>query len=257
MGAVCGAEPRAVRRALQPGTRRGECGGRAARDARSETIRGHRPSIEIRERHRRSEGRARRNGSVRSEVEGEEMRFRFRSRSGLLAIAAAILTAASLPAADEPFVIRGARVADGTGGPLQDASVRVEGDTITAVGAIKPRKGERVVDGKGLVLAPGFIDIHNHSTDELLTKPLAETQVSQGITTAVQGADGGSAWPIGEYLDKLRAAPAAINVMTMVGHATVRELVLGKDYRRNATDEEIDKMAELVDRGMREGAAGL
>jgi N-acyl-D-amino-acid deacylase len=135
--------------------------------------------------------------------------------------------------------------------------VRVEGDTITAVGAVKPHKGERVVDGKGLVLAPGFIDIHNHSTDELLTSPLAETQVSQGITTVVEGPDGDSAWPIGEYLDKLRAAPPAVNVMTMVGHATVRELVLGKDYKRTATDEEVARMVELVDRGMREGAAGL
>jgi N-acyl-D-amino-acid deacylase len=180
-----------------------------------------------------------------------------RFRSGLAALAATVLMLASRPAAADSLVIRGARVADGTGGPLRDASVRVEGDTITAVGAVKPRKGERVVDGKGLVLAPGFIDIHNHSTNELLSTPLAETQITQGITTAVQGPDGGSAWPIGEYLDKLRAAPPAINVMTMVGHATVRELVLGKDYRRNATDGEIEKMAELVDRGMREGAAGL
>ena len=104
------------------------------------------------------------------------------------------------------------------------------------VGDFRPKPGERVVDGRGLVLAPGFIDIHNHSTDELLTQPLAPTQVSQGITTVVQGPDGGSPWPIGDYLRKLRAAPPAVNVMTMVGHATVRELVLGEDYKRVATD---------------------
>ncbi len=173
------------------------------------------------------------------------------------ALTLALAIALPALAAADSLVIRGARVADGTGRALQEASVRVEGDTITAVGAVKPRKGERVVDGKGLVLAPGFIDIHNHSTDELLTMPLAETQVSQGIATVVEGPDGGSAWPIGEYLDKVRAAPPAVNVMTMVGHATVRELVLGKDFRRTATDEEVEKMAALVDQGMREGAAGL
>ncbi|HEY7574822.1 MAG TPA: amidohydrolase family protein, partial [Thermoanaerobaculia bacterium] len=157
----------------------------------------------------------------------------------------------------DSFLITGARVADGTGGSLKEASVRVEGDRIAAVGKLSPKKGERVVDGRGLVLAPGFIDIHNHSEEELLTQPLAETQVSQGITTVVQGPDGGSAWPIGDYLHKLAATPAAVNVMTMVGHATLRELVLGKDYKRASTPEETAKMAALVEQGMREGAVGL
>ena len=70
--------------------------------------------------------------------------------------------------ASRSFVIRGAQVADGTGAPLLRADVRVEGDTIAAVGVVTPRAGEAVVDGAGLVLAPGFIDAHNHSTDGLL-----------------------------------------------------------------------------------------
>jgi len=86
---------------------------------------------------------------------------------------------------------------------------------------------------------------------------VAQTQISQGITTVVQGPDGGSPWPVGEYLGKLRAVPSAVNVMTMVGHATVREKVMGEDYRRHATPEEIRKMAALVEQAMREGAAGL
>ncbi len=174
----------------------------------------------------------------------------------MVVLAAAFLAWAP-PARAVSFVVVGARVADGTGKPLTAASVRVEGDTITAIGTFRPKSGERVVDGHGLVLAPGFIDIHNHSSETLFSRPLAETQVSQGITTVVQGPDGESPWPIGEYLAKLRAAPPAVNVMTMVGHATIRELVMGQDYKRVATDEEIAKMAALVDRGMREGAAGL
>ena len=65
----------------------------------------------------------------------------------------------------------GARIADGTGAPLRRADVRVEGDTIAAVGEVTPRPGEAVVDGAGLVLAPGFIDAHNHSTDGLEKEP--------------------------------------------------------------------------------------
>jgi N-acyl-D-amino-acid deacylase len=180
------------------------------------------------------------------------MRQAFRL-GGVLALGLACAAAAR----GDSFLITGARVADGTGGSLKEASVRIEGDKIAAVGKLSPKKGERVVDGRGLVLAPGFIDIHNHSEEELLTQPLAETQVSQGITTVVQGPDGGSAWPIGDYLHKLAATPAAVNVMTMVGHATLRELVLGKDYKRASTPEETAKMAALVEQGMREGAVGL
>jgi N-acyl-D-amino-acid deacylase len=155
------------------------------------------------------------------------------------------------------WVIRGAQIVDGTGGAIRSGDVRIEGDRVVAVGKIRKEPGEIVVDGKGLALAPGFIDVHNHSEEGVATDPTAATQVSQGITTLVVGPDGGSPWPIGEYLAARRASPAAVNVMTMVGHATVRELVMGKDYRRKATPDEVAKMAALVEQGMREGGAGL
>ena len=155
------------------------------------------------------------------------------------------------------WIIRGAQLIDGTGGPIRAANVRIEGDRIVDVGNLKPLEGELVVEGKGLAVAPGFIDVHNHSEEGLVSDPTAATQVSQGITTLVLGPDGGSPWPIGDYLAARRASPPAVNVMTMVGHATVRELVMGSDYRRKATPEEIAKMAELVAQGMREGGAGL
>ena len=162
-----------------------------------------------------------------------------------------------VPEPPKTWIIRGAQLVDGTGGPIRAANVRIEGDRIVEVGNLRPVEGEVIVEGKGLALAPGFIDMHNHSEDELGTMPLAETQVSQGITTLVVGADGDSAWPIGKYLAARRAAPPAVNLMTLVGHATVRELVMGKDFRRTATPEEISKMAALVEQGMHEGGAGL
>ncbi len=174
-------------------------------------------------------------------------------------LSAAVVSIGFAVAAEAPtsWVVAGAKVADGTGAPLVAQDVRIDGDRIVAVGKIARLPGERVVDGTGLVLSPGFIDVHNHSEDGLVSDPLALTQVSQGITTLVIGPDGESPWPIGEYLDARRKSPPSVNVMTMVGHATVRELVLGKDYRRLATPEEVAKMAALVEQGMREGGAGL
>jgi N-acyl-D-amino-acid deacylase len=157
----------------------------------------------------------------------------------------------------QPIVIVGAKIADGTGAPLRKASVRIVGDRIARIGRFKPEKGDRVINAEGLVLAPGFIDIHNHSDEGVETHPLAETQIAQGITTLILGPDGGSPWPIGEWLEARRNNPAALNLAVLVGHATVRKLVMGDDYKRTATRAEIEKMAALVDQAMNEGAIGL
>jgi N-acyl-D-amino-acid deacylase len=154
-------------------------------------------------------------------------------------------------------VIINAQVADGTGAPLRDLSVRISGDRIVTVGNFKPNKDEQIIDAKGLVLAPGFIDIHNHSIEGLEKDPLAETQIAQGITTVILGPDGDSPWPIAPWLDTRRKNPASLNLAVLVGHATVREQVLGKDYQRASTPAEIDKMIQLVNQGMHEGAIGL
>jgi N-acyl-D-amino-acid deacylase len=154
-------------------------------------------------------------------------------------------------------VIFNAQIADGTGGPLRKANVRISGDRIIAIGEFKPKNGEQTIDAKGLVLSPGFIDIHNHSTEGLEKNPLAETQIAQGITTVILGPDGDSPWPIGAWLDTRRKNPASVNLAVLVGHATVREEVLGKDFRRASTPAEIAKMSQLVDQAMHEGAIGL
>ncbi|HLF10676.1 MAG TPA: amidohydrolase family protein, partial [Gammaproteobacteria bacterium] len=107
------------------------------------------------------------------------------------------------------------------------------------------------------MIAPGFIDIHNHSDGALASEPALASQVSQGITTLAVGPDGGSPWPIADYFARLAAQPAAVNVLAFVGHATVRQRVMGKDYNRAATEQEIADMAKLVEQGMREGAVGL
>src|SRR5579871_276909 len=165
----------------------------------------------------------------------------------------------ALPAfAQQPsLVITNAQLADGTGASLREENLRITGSRIARIGKFKPSKSDRVIDAKGLVLAPGFIDIHNHSTDGLNTDPLAETQIAQGITSLVIGADGDSPWPIAPWLEARQKNPASVNVAVLAGHATIRELVMGKDFRRTATPEEVEKMASLVSHAMHEGAIGL
>jgi N-acyl-D-amino-acid deacylase len=180
------------------------------------------------------------------------------STVAILSVAAVfILASAHSQESPASTVVINAQVADGTGAPLRRANLRISGDRIAAIGNFKPAPSDHVIDAKGLVLSPGFIDIHNHSVDGLEKDPLAETQVAQGITTVIEGPDGASPWPIGSWLDARRKNPAALNLAVLVGHATVRELVLGKDYQRAATAAEVEKMSQLVDQGMHEGAIGL
>ncbi|MGA9769862.1 MAG: D-aminoacylase [Blastocatellia bacterium] len=154
-------------------------------------------------------------------------------------------------------VIVGAIVIDGSGRAGFRANVRIVADHIAEIGQFAPRAGEETIEARGLTLAPGFIDIHNHSEDGLATEPAAASQVSQGITTLAVGPDGDSPWPVADYLAKRAAQHIAVNVLAFVGHATVREMVMKKDYNRTASEKEISEMARLVEQGMSEGAFGL
>jgi N-acyl-D-amino-acid deacylase len=155
------------------------------------------------------------------------------------------------------WTIRGARIADGTGAALRLADVRMAGDIITEIGVVAPRPGDQVIDGTGLILAPGVIDAHNHSTEGLDTDPDALTQISQGVTTLVVGQDGSSPFPLADYLAKRRSSPSTVNVAVMVGHATLRRQVMGADFRRTTMPAEVARLEALVDQEMRSGAFGL
>ncbi len=176
----------------------------------------------------------------------------------LIAFSAAALAAASAQN-EKPnsILIAGGTLIDGSGAPRRAADVRIVGDTIKEVGKLKPQPGERVIEAKGLVVAPGFVDIHNHSDRGFANDPTAKSQILQGITTIAVGPDGGSPWPIGEYLERYEKLQLATNVIAFVGHATVRQRVMGQDFKRAATETEIARMLDLVEQGMREGAVGL
>ena len=166
-------------------------------------------------------------------------------------------SAASAMLQSKPRVIVGAMVIDGSGQRPFRANVRIEGNRIVTVGQFAPGARDEIIDARGLIVAPGFIDIHNHSEEGLEREPTAANQVSQGITTLAVGPDGDSPWPIADYLAKRDRQHQAVNVLAFVGHATVREMVMKNDNRRAATEKEIQTMAQLVEQGMRDGAFGL
>jgi N-acyl-D-amino-acid deacylase len=155
------------------------------------------------------------------------------------------------------MVIVNARVIDGSGGPSRDVSVRIVGDRIATVGDFEPTVGDILVDANGLVLAPGFIDSHSHHEDGLFEMPGALAAVSQGITTIVAGQDGGQKYPLAEFFTSLETSPAAINVASYAGHGTLRDQVMGEDYKRHATAEELAEMTALLGVEMEAGALGF
>jgi len=183
-----------------------------------------------------------------------------RMRLAFFVLPVVLILAALFPLHSQPpesFLIVNAQLADGTGSPLRNANVRVAYNHIVGIGELKPEKGEPVIDAKGLVLAPGFIDIHNHSEDGLLTDPIAETQIAQGITSLVVGADGDSPWPLINWIRTIQQLHTAPNVAIFAGHATIRQQVMGKDYKRPATPDEIKLMEILMGQAMNQQAQGL
>lgn len=162
---------------------------------------------------------------------------------------------------DFDVVIRRGRVVDGTGNPWFIADIGIKGD---AIGAVRPRlnaAGARVIDATGLVVSPGFIDVHSHSEarddgQDMIGNPLAENNVRQGVTTVFASPDGFGSVRVADYLAKVAAARPAINVGTFIGHGAVRSAVVGQTDRP-ATADEMQRMRELVQTGMREGAFGL
>lgn len=157
----------------------------------------------------------------------------------------------------QTILIKNIQLIDGTGIPSRNASVRIEGKRIKEVGNLKALEGEIVVDGEGKILAPGFIDSHSHHNGSLSDYPEALAVLNQGITTIVTGQDG-SGDPVDSIKAQLKRRPAAVNVATYTGHATIRERVMGaENLSRPATAIELEKIKQLLKEDLDKGSLGL
>lgn len=154
-------------------------------------------------------------------------------------------------------LINNVQLVDGTGTPSKPAAVRIQGKRIIAVGNLQPLKDETIIDGKGKILAPGFIDTHSHLLGSLEKNPAALAALNQGVTTIVSGQDGESD-PVDSIKAQLKKIPAAINVATYTGHASIREKIMGADnLARPATSEELQKIKALLKDDLQKGSLGL
>lgn len=167
--------------------------------------------------------------------------------------------AASAPAQpiDADLLLRGGTIYDGSGTDPVVGDVAIRDGRIVAVGQVTPGKIGRTIDCRGLVVAPGLIDLHTH-TDGTLAQPGVRpclNYVMQGCTTMVTGNCGGSK-DVAKFLDDVDANGAGTNIIHLVGHGTIRRAVLGSE-RREPTAEELQRMKDLVDQAMRDGAWGM
>jgi N-acyl-D-amino-acid deacylase len=195
----------------------------------------------------------------------------------LIAAAAATLAAGSAAApADYDLVLRGGKIVDGSGNPWFHGDVAIRAGKIAALGKLPAAQILREIDVRGLVVAPGFIDMHSHSDFTLLEDGLAQSKIRQGVTTEVLG-EGSSAGPyqgklsppaisvrgkserwttLGGYFDVIDRARVSTNVASFVGLGQVWECVMGKSHAR-PTPKQLDEMKALVKEAMKNGAAGL
>ena len=165
-------------------------------------------------------------------------------------------------------ILRGGRIVDGTGNPWFVGDVGIRGDRIAAVGQLTAAKARREIDARGLVVAPGFIDMHTHSDQPLIDDGNAESKVREGVTidvigesTTVAPRDGlpeakGSWSNFTGYWDALKVKGISMNVISEVSYQQIRLVVKG--YTRGAaTPSELERMKQLARRSMQEGAWGL
>lgn len=155
------------------------------------------------------------------------------------------------------LLISGGTVIDGTGEARYRADVAIRGDRVVAVSRtpIARTAARRVIVATGLIVAPGFIDLHAH-LDPITTLPDAQSHVRQGVTLALGGPDGGGPSPFAAYADRVAGLPLGMNVAFLTGHNTIRRRVIGTADRA-PTAPELERMRAMVAQAMGEGAFGL
>ncbi|MGD2200047.1 MAG: amidohydrolase family protein [Candidatus Bathyarchaeota archaeon] len=208
------------------------------------------------------------------------------------------------------ILIKNANIVDGTGGSAYNGALSVKGELISALGKVEGEikaDAKTIIDAEGLVVCPGFIDVHNHGDLSILYYPEAPGFVRQGITTFIGGQCGDSPGPfgdmiglpwvltdlwtdiaprmyykdcllprdevnarhkelygweidwhtLGEFFKRVEKGGISANYVPLVGHGDIRSLVMGADFKREATEQEVQEMGEHVERAMQDGCRGI
>ncbi|MCX7636515.1 MAG: D-aminoacylase [Cyclobacteriaceae bacterium] len=169
----------------------------------------------------------------------------------LLTCVAACATAQSYD-----LLIRNGKIIDGTGNNWYYADVAIKEGRIARVGKLQNATATRVIDASGLVVCPGFIDVHTHIEGNVLEVPTAGNFILDGVTSVVTGNCGSSAVDIEKFWKQLDSVRVSLNVATLIGHNSVRRAIMG-DEQRDPAPQELERMKELVEQGMKAGAVGL
>jgi N-acyl-D-amino-acid deacylase len=196
----------------------------------------------------------------------------------MLALAGLSLAPPRFAAEDAAYdlVIRQGKIVDGTGNPWYHGDLAVRGDKIALLGRVPPGPAKREINARGLVVAPGFIDMHSHSDFTILEDGSAQSKIRQGVTTEALG-ESSSAGPyqgkltpksvvvggkpiqwttLGGYFEVVERAGVSTNIASFVGLGTVWQCVMGSSHQR-PTPEQFERMKSLVEEAMKDGAAGL
>lgn len=153
------------------------------------------------------------------------------------------------------IVILNGQVYDGSVNSSVFADIGIKDSVIIKIGDLSRAKANRLIDAKGLAVAPGFIDVHAH-LEPILELSNCESHVRQGVTTSLGGPDGSSPWPFGKYLDTLEQVGVGMNVAYLIGHNTVRRNVMNLENRA-PTKGELEQMKAQISQAMDKGAFGI
>jgi N-acyl-D-amino-acid deacylase len=154
------------------------------------------------------------------------------------------------------IIIKNGRILDGTGNSWIKGDIAIKDGKILKTGHFDNISAAKIIDAKGLVVAPGFIDVHTHIEGDEFQNPTANNFILDGVTTVVTGNCGSSRVNIKKYLGQLDSLKLSINVATLIGHNDIRKAVMGTANRR-PTEEEMKKMEALTEQAMKDGAVGL
>ncbi len=157
---------------------------------------------------------------------------------------------------DCDILVTNGKIIDGTGNSWYYGNIAIKNGKIIKIGRAVRMPAQKTIDANGLIVAPGFIDVHTHIEGDEEKQPTADNFIYDGVTTVVAGNCGASNVDIGKYLQWIDSVRLSINVATLIGHNDVRKTVMGR-ANRDATPDEMVRMENIVDQAMKDGAVGL